>query len=44
MPAKFWTYPVVYALDEEVTWYIDASGMGFPEGTDLYLWAWSPTE
>ncbi|KAA6334763.1 hypothetical protein EZS27_016945 [termite gut metagenome] len=44
MPAKFWTYPVVYALDEEVTWYIDVSGTSFPEGVDLYLWAWSPTE
>ncbi|KAA6343699.1 hypothetical protein EZS27_008643 [termite gut metagenome] len=44
MPAKFWTYPVVYALDEEVTWYIDVSGTSFPEGVDLYLWTWSPSE
>lgn len=43
-PAKTWTYPVVYALDEEVTWYFDMTGTGFDEGQDLYLWAWSPSE
>lgn len=43
-PAKVWTYPVIYALDQEVTWYFDMSGTSFGEGVDLYLWAWSPTE
>lgn len=43
-PAKMWTYPVVYALDEEVTWYFDMTGAGFDDGQDLYLWAWSPSE
>lgn len=43
-PAKVWTYPVVYALDEEVTWFFDMSGTTFSEGMDLYLWAWSPSE
>lgn len=43
-PAKVWTYPVVYALDQEVTWYFDMTGTGFSEKQDLYLWAWSPSE
>lgn len=43
-PAKVWTYPVVYALDQEVTWYFDMTGTGFTEGQDLYIWAWSPSE
>ncbi|MFT4167513.1 hypothetical protein E2605_02565 [Dysgonomonas capnocytophagoides] len=44
VPAKIWTYPVVYALDQEVTWYFDMTGTNFSEGQDLYLWAWSPSE
>ncbi|WP_163307179.1 hypothetical protein [Dysgonomonas sp. 521] len=43
-PASTWTYPVIYALDEEVTWYFDMTGTGFDDGQDLYLWAWSPSE
>lgn len=43
-PAKVWTYPVIYALDEEVTWYFDMNGTAFDDGQDLYLWAWSPSE
>ncbi|MDH6304585.1 hypothetical protein M2459_001320 [Parabacteroides sp. PF5-5] len=43
-PAKVWTYPVIYALDQEVSWYFDMNGTGFGEGEDLYLWAWSPSE
>ena len=43
-PAKIWTFPTVYALDEEVEWYFDMSGTGFEDGKDLYLWAWSPSE
>ncbi|QIK59399.1 hypothetical protein G7050_05935 [Dysgonomonas sp. HDW5A] len=43
-PAKVWTYPVVYALDQEVTWYFDMTGTGFTEKQDLFLWAWSPSE
>lgn len=43
-PAKVWTYPVIYALDQEVTWYFDMTGTGFTEKQDLYLWAWSPSE
>lgn len=41
---KIWTYPVVYALNQEVTWYFDLSGTTFSDGQDLYLWAWSPSE
>lgn len=44
VPAKIWTYPVVYALDQQVTWYFDMTGTNFSEGQDLYLWAWSPSE
>lgn len=44
VPAKIWTYPVVYTLDQEVTWYFDMTGTNFNEGQDLYLWAWSPSE
>ena len=43
-PAKVWTYPVVYALDQEVTWYFDMTGTTFTEKQDLFLWAWSPSE
>lgn len=44
IPARTWTYPVIYALDQEVTWYFDMTDAGFSEGEDLYLWVWSPTE
>lgn len=43
-PAKIWTYPVVYALDQPVTWYFDMAGTTISEGLDLYLWVWSPSE
>lgn len=44
IPARIWTYPVIYAMDQEVTWYFDMTDSGFSEGEDLYLWVWSPTE
>lgn len=43
-PARVWTYPVIYAMDQEVTWYFDMTDSGFSEGEDLYMWVWSPTE
>ena len=43
-PAKIWTYPVVYNLDEKISWYFDLDGTTFAKGQDLYLWAWSPSE
>lgn len=43
-PAKTWTYPEIYAMDEDVTWYFDVTDVGFEEGVDLYMWAWEPTE
>jgi len=44
-PAKMWTYPVVYAFDQEVTWYFDMNGTTVSDGkTDLYMWVWSPSE
>ncbi len=43
-PSRIWTYPVVYALDQPVTWYFDMNGTTLSEGTDLYLWVWSPSE
>ena len=39
-----WTVPAVYSPDQEVTFYYDVTDVGFPEGVDLYLWAWQPTE
>jgi len=39
-----WTVPAIFSADEEVTFYYDVSGIGFPDGVDLYLWAWQPTE
>ena len=41
---KCWTVPAVYTADEKVTFYYDVTDVGFPEGVDLYLWAWQPTE
>ncbi|TRZ46430.1 hypothetical protein DMZ48_00270 [Robertkochia solimangrovi] len=41
---KIWSYPVVYAYDEEVTWYFDLSGTTFAENQDIYIWIWSPSE
>lgn len=43
-PVRTWTYPVIYALDQEVTWFFDLTDSGFIEGEDIYLWAWSPSE
>lgn len=42
--AKIWTYPVVYNYDEQVAWYFDLSSTSFPEGSDVYIWTWSPSE
>lgn len=39
-----WTVPAVYTPDQEVTFYYDVTDVGFPEGVDLYLWAWEPSE
>ncbi len=39
-----WTVPAIYTPDQEVTFYYDVTDVGFPEGVDLYLWAWQPTE
>ncbi len=41
---KVWTVPAVYTADQEVTFYYDVTDVGFPEGIDLYLWAWEPTQ
>lgn len=41
---KVWTVPAVWTADEEVTFYYDVTDVGFPEGVDLYLWAWNPSE
>lgn len=43
-PAKCWTFPRIYTMDEEVTWYFDMTDAGFAEGADLYMWTWSPSE
>lgn len=41
---KVWTVPAIFTGDEKVTFYYDVTDVGFPEGVDLYLWAWQPTE
>jgi len=41
---KVWTVPAIFSANEEVTFYYDVADIGFPEGVDLYLWAWQPTE
>ncbi|HLT51727.1 MAG TPA: hypothetical protein VKZ93_07205 [Arenibacter sp.] len=43
-PNKIWSFPVVYAYDEEVTWYFDLSTTTFSPEEEIYLWAWSPSE
>ena len=43
-PAKCWTFPRIYTMDEPVTWYFDMTDAGFDEGVDLYMWTWSPSE
>ncbi len=39
-----WSFPVVYAYDEEVTWFFDLSTTTFAAESDVYLWIWSPSE
>ncbi|MEG9327048.1 hypothetical protein V6B16_03800 [Salinimicrobium catena] len=41
---EMWSNPVVYAFDEEVTWYFDLSGTTAVENEDFYIWIWSPSE
>lgn len=41
---EMWSYPVIYSLDEEVTWYFDLSGTAAVENEDFYIWIWSPSE
>ncbi len=43
-PLKTWTFPRIYSVDEDVTWYFDMTDSGFSEGTELYMWTWSPSE
>jgi hypothetical protein len=43
-PNATWSYPVVYNMDEKISWYFDLAGTTFEAGQDLYLWAWSPFE
>lgn len=37
------TSPVVYAPDEEVTWYFDMSDLMQVEGEPFYIWTWAPS-
>jgi hypothetical protein len=43
-PNQTWTFPVVYNVDEKVSWYFDLAGTTFVPGEDVYIWAWSPSE
>jgi hypothetical protein len=44
IPARTWTKPLLWTLDEEITWYFDMSGTAFTDGQDIYMWAWQPSE
>lgn len=44
VPARTWTKPVLWTLDEEVSMYFDMSGTAFTDGQDIYMWAWQPSE
>ena len=37
------SYPVIYAPDEEVTWYFDMSEKMQVEGEPFYIWTWAPS-
>ncbi len=39
-----WSFPVIYAYDEEVTWFFDLSTTTFAAESDVYIWIWSPSE
>lgn len=36
------SYPVIYAPDEEVTWFFDMSEKMQVEGEPFYIWTWAP--
>jgi hypothetical protein len=43
-PDRQWCVPVQYSMDEEITWYFDfSSSAALPDGGDLYIWIWVPT-
>lgn len=44
VPASTWSYPIIWNLDEQVTWYFDLTGTNFSAGQDVYLWVWQPSE
>lgn len=37
------SYPVIYAPDEEVTWYFDMTEKMQVEGEPFYIWTWAPS-
>ena len=43
-PANTWTFPIIWNVDEPVTWYFDLTGTKFTAGQDVYIWAWQPSE
>jgi len=43
-PANTWTFPVIWNVDEPVTWYFDLTGTKFTPGQDVYMWVWQPSE
>lgn len=43
-PANTWTFPIIWNVDEPVTWYFDLTGTNFTAGQDVYMWAWQPSE
>lgn len=43
-PANTWTFPIIWNVDEPVTWYFDLTGTKFTAGQDVYMWVWQPSE
>lgn len=43
-PSNTWSYPIIWNVDEQVTWYFDLTGTNFTAGQDVYMWVWQPSE
>ena len=44
VPTSTWSYPIIWNIDEQVTWYFDLTGTNFSAGQDIYMWVWQPSE
>ena len=44
IPTSMWSFPIIWNVDEQVTWYFDLTGTNFTAGQDAYMWVWQPSE